>query len=331
MALLAAAAGGAYWYTHQPPKPGEIEKLPSGSVLKLVGEIPGHAVWKVGGSPAQVVSKEDDAELPLPAGKALPVEVVGTAAGHRTFRRKIEHVSELRQPFETMMERAKGTLLIQRRATCDYGNVSAQMVNPLDTDGEYVQISRITLSKSLPAATSEPVRWELPTGVYQISLVGLRNPVNTRPFQEVTIRENMEVTCELPASFAGDYAGKLSLRSGAGQPSAGSEAQASVSFSDTLAEGKLRYGGDYIMERLRVSSKGVLTAVVKPVVSRRNANQLLTAHLSDDGSQLEVELTDIFEGDGSTAGQPAAGETAPVRFGTLQRISSAEKTPPRGN
>jgi serine/threonine protein kinase len=318
--LACLAAGGGYWYLH-PSSEGGGSAIPPFSVLKLAGELPAHTTWTVGGTAVSSAAKEDHTEIPLPARKELPAEVLGKAPGYKPFHVNLPADRDafnamLKEAVEMSPERATGALVISRGGPCDYGNLAAQMLNALPTETDSVPVSRITLSKTLPG-TTETVRWDLPTGVYQLSLVGLRTSVNTRPFQVITIQEGKEETCQLPATFAGRYSGKVSGPDG--------EGTAELMLFDTLTEGVLHYRMNFLVEHVRVNSKGVLTATAKSNGSRSEAGDLsLSAKLSKDGGQLEVKLGEVFSPDRNAPGNTAAAGGERVQTGTLQRVSSGK-------
>lgn len=305
----------------EPPVAG-VETIPSHAALQVLGDIPDQVTWTVGETPAKLNAREGKAELPLPSGAHLPLAVTARAPGYQPFRYTLTKLADLPQAVPFALERAKGSVAIPGGARSDYIAVSARMIQALPGDEGRVPVNRFTTRFEL-AANGQGLRFDLPTGIYQLSLIGMNHAVRTRSWQNVTVAEGGEQSCALPPSYAGHFSGELTT-GGDAADTEGARIPVEINLSSTLNEGELREKQRIALSDIQVDSAGILTATARPAAAPQTPvfDQSLTAQLSADGNAIEVKLTEAFgtAPEGKAGPQrPAYSETEWFRRGTLLR------------
>ena len=291
--------------------------------LQLVGELPENSVYMAGAQRLQPHLSPGKAELPLPEGTLLPVAVTIKAIGFQPLTVTVAHLAGLEEPRPVSPERSKGTLVLSRHGPSDYGAVSVQMYQTLEKEQGFVPLNRFSYSRGFTGAEREQIRWELPTGSYDVRLLGVNRQINTRNYQRVTIEEGGEQPCLMPPSFLGRFAGELAGTGSAAPPSTTS---VQLRFTENLTEGEMVEQARTSLEGLRVNSEGVLTATLRCSSGHETPayDQTLTARLSGDGSELNVKFVEVFTDDvhaRAAVKRPAYAETEWQRSGTLHRQS----------
>lgn len=210
--LLLAMMGGGGWYLWKSQSRSQnsqstLSFLGKSSVLRLQGDLPAHAVARIGEREYSIERSGEALKVEFDGSAlALPTTATIEAKGFAPIPIALAAAADLDRVHDVSLKRAEGTLIFANRVGADYEHVVLKMIAQLPDEQAFVEMERYPRGMELSADGGV----KLPTGIFQIILKGA-NELIVRPrlYQRVTIKPDETTTCELPPSFAGTYAGPM--------------------------------------------------------------------------------------------------------------------------
>jgi hypothetical protein len=219
MLLLMLMFGGGGWYLWKSQTGGKLSFLSKTTVLRLQGDVPPHAIARIGSRELPIERSGETARVEFDGSATpLPATVVIEAKGFAPAHIALGSAADLERPHDASLKRSEGTLVFTNRVGSDYEHAVLKMTAQLPDEQAYVELERFNRGVELSAAEAK-----LPTGIYQLTLRGANERiVRPRVFTSIAIKPEETTTFALPPPMTGTYTGSVTVRrDGAkeGQPS----------------------------------------------------------------------------------------------------------------